>query len=771
MFVPKTQKARGLTALALFSPSYRDLVPAFSVYDSEEGLERLSKLFTTHPGWEAIFARPCPPRPVHGGVESRLVPTLEAAKNVWREANEFQPNSEVMLSYKIPAVASFVWTPGQIVVGEGHDGATSGSSTLTLPCMGVSLDPRLLKAAGIGENEAPYVEGVQPSAHHTLPANLVQLRAGPPSSFSSPNFIPKMMEVKKKVKAEGDLIEWRNTLDLIKDLEGVVVDHCGGSLLSHYSVSAIQAGVAVITTHHPQIGDLLIPPSTTEEKTAINFDQIARGIIAGIAAATSTPIDIPTFTSLMCRAGLFSLHHISAVMERDPLLAGAGIGFLYLLGITACLGEYRYYTKTSKSREQVYHTAIQSPFSERLYLPEAFKRFREEDRGGVGGVRWAECLRLTIKVENALLDFVKAPTEKAWGELVNETNIMINAAHNGGWWFNKFGSEALFQAISGDVLEGIAYTAYATFYMRKVVEKTVSSQESRVETIGGLLLDCKRSTISVEPIKPVLVRASNVIPDFSSHTLTVFARKKSWARFAITEEEEKKIVEGVLAAGASPILTLVHTFDTEQSSEPLAISIVGGLGSVVKVQGTLLEYGVDPDVQLKEITHLGAVINSILNQAFYLPDTLTPRVCEECFRVFFTPSGEKKCLRCDPFSGAMQCTCCAAPFTRLFIIPETVCENTFSGAKFCLQCFYTQLLARRKEIGKRFDVPDNVEEEEMVGCLDRHCFGSNSAGKGAVGCLHHLGPVSSTRITLQTLINEGEKEKDDDHGKGAENVE
>src|SRR5882757_8204135 len=149
----RTQKARGLLRLA--GNFFSHVATPEAVLQCEEDV--VEDGYTDELLIKGLhFARPCPKRPRHGFVDSRVVKSVEELKGVVRETLKEDPEGEVMVMKFIPSRLNVVWTPSMLTVGKGHDGATCGKDTINIPLSGKNpLPPSLLSEAGIGEGEWP----------------------------------------------------------------------------------------------------------------------------------------------------------------------------------------------------------------------------------------------------------------------------------------------------------------------------------------------------------------------------------------------------------------------------------------------------------------------------------------------------------------------------------------------------------------------------------------------------------------------------------------
>lgn len=145
---PRTQKAKGIVALSdagLSVPWFRVIADADDIPDAIKFLRYRSVTYA--------FARPCPSRPRHGFVESRPVnltnPEKAAAeiRALLEHARDFDPLAEIVLMNYLPAEYNVIVTPGAVVIGPEHDGATAGIDTITIPWIG--FDPEHPRNAAV----------------------------------------------------------------------------------------------------------------------------------------------------------------------------------------------------------------------------------------------------------------------------------------------------------------------------------------------------------------------------------------------------------------------------------------------------------------------------------------------------------------------------------------------------------------------------------------------------------------------------------------------
>ena len=428
---------------------------------------------------KAYFARSCPPKPEHGYLESVPLESKAHLKELLEKTLKLHPDSEIMLMPLIKyLVGSFVWTPQSVAFGPSNDGATAGKGSVRLPLVPVQLAKELLDAAGIPEGETPFVEGLAQTEQRS---HLVQLRYGPNVPMSL-DFVPEDVEVKSVVKAEGDLMEFAVK---VKGLEaGTVVEHVGGTLLSHYGVHCLTNGVPILTTRCPEVGEKLraTPKWAAEQKP----EEVARWTMFALRDAASRNWTVNDYANA-CSASLFLVHH-SAALGDHPELVGAAMAILVKLCAAACHGEARHASNDDMhgvSRTGVFKRRLQNSFEAFAALDRKRQMFEQLGTrySSVGGQAWAQCTTVTIDLIEAIKDLAEKPNQETLAAALSQANVAVNEAHNGGWWLNKFVLEQVFDACSTGspvaagyalpgvlgILEGVAHVKPAV--MKRVAEK------------------------------------------------------------------------------------------------------------------------------------------------------------------------------------------------------------------------------------------------------------------------------------------------------------
>lgn len=406
---PRTQKARGIAALARFYTG--DLVPPFAVHSAQT--VRPDQLI-------GFFSRPCPMRPRHGFVDSRKVDSIEEGSELIRQTLDADPDAEIVTMPLIEAACSGIWTSGLLTLGEGHDGATAGISAWTLPVLGNLVMADAIVEAGV-EN-TPYVEILWPGTEGAY--HLVQLRDGP-ALPQTPDYIPEPIKVEEVILAQGDLLAWETKMQEARP--GTVVYHPNGSLASHYAIHAVLNHVPLLTSHEPHVGDQLVVAGPVSND-APDIDALQ----AGFHLATRLTVSYETAAEAM----LAGCHHTSVWTGRHDGMLGLALGFAYRLCVTAALGEMRHAPGhgDDRNRGDIYDACWKKTHlaSTRSEFEEALVAFHDLVwKYNFGGAKWFEFARWAAILHNHLVNRRGHSSLKA-------LNHLVHCVHNTGWAFNKF---------------------------------------------------------------------------------------------------------------------------------------------------------------------------------------------------------------------------------------------------------------------------------------------------------------------------------------------
>lgn len=441
---PRTQKARGIYAL------WRKGLLNYPITIYQAPLTKHSDDF------KPVMARPCPSRPRHGFVDSRVVKTPQELNAVLAETLQHDPRGEVLCMPYLKETYSAVVTNDSIVFGKGTNGATAGKKAVTIPCL-TSLEntlnlPSLILPFRNGKHEMvdvpmsryiSYRPSMQRLFVETVGPHTVQLRTGPlvSSDHTSttkwspiPIVIPAMVYT---VDADVDFLEYEKNLDELKRTHPAkfVVHFPGGSLLSHLAVQAIAKNVPItVERAKPKVGCAVHFPKTADAlPVRIPF---RKACMTGIKLANTIYIDDQSLkwaAAIIQGIGPMTKTHASAQL----LLAAAVV--LMRAGTGICLGEYRHFfdkgpgrygfipsapfgptfefgyvaLDDTPCRSSIYDAAFSEDWSQiqtvrefQTYLHAALHDFNAYPwQGAFGGQKWGQCTQATLDIMAATLPF------------------------------------------------------------------------------------------------------------------------------------------------------------------------------------------------------------------------------------------------------------------------------------------------------------------------------------------------------------------------------
>lgn len=338
-----TQKARGVAFMG------RNNYDVFNTLDF--------RVWPNHRGTKyPIFARPCPVRPRHGFVDSRVVQSDSEMLSLVTETLQADREAEVLLMRPLDAKWSAIVNPGGVVFGRGNDGATSGRDSLAVPapstreCIFEAIFQRtyekVREETGI-ENE-PYLELVAEDKP-TRPF-LVQLRDGPAVKLTSRS-IPQTMTVECIDETHDvDLMVWERHINKLAKqsyAENTVIWLPGHTLASHYAVHAVINNLAVVCEDvAPEIGAVLEPD---DDAPMGKLNLSARRKLARCLRGLQDLRTIPHFGST--RTAEFSIAAFHASQFWDDA------GHLLQLRALALTAIVRYITAACAGEDRHFNTA------------------------------------------------------------------------------------------------------------------------------------------------------------------------------------------------------------------------------------------------------------------------------------------------------------------------------------------------------------------------------------------------------------------------------
>ena len=406
-----------------------------------------------------LFARPAPSKPRHGYIDSRVVKSVEEASALLKQVLADDPEGEVIFCPFLKSTWNMIWTPGSLVVGPGHDGATAGKRTITIPLAGVmpkEFTPEFLTCCRIGSEEWPFVEAVwhKQLAHYmSQAAVLTQLRAGPKVSFGG-DYIPHSVEVEEVVHADQTMFkdrDWEVLVGSLSGKEGVVIWHPNGARTDHFSIHAFTHRIPILYGKNPpKIGDFLEQLEGQKEET---FDPLAmlRGLQVGdrfklISSGNRHNTD--SAVSFL----LLALHNVTALTGAESKWIGLAAALMLRLGTTALTGESRHLPRpeTKPSRSTVYEKVFQFNLTrQRSRVNSLVNIFRYGywPSSGYGGPKWANCGGALVGLFEAVRILARDSSPDSAAGVVRALNVAVNQAHNGGWWLNKFENQEAFKQI------------------------------------------------------------------------------------------------------------------------------------------------------------------------------------------------------------------------------------------------------------------------------------------------------------------------------------
>lgn len=443
----------------------------------------------------ALFARPCPTRPRHGFVESRVVRSYEDIEKVYLETLAQDPDGELILMPVLTGKYSGVASNAGVAYGLGNDGVTGGGKGIFIPA---PATPNKIMRVGFysylstpecsqrhGISQSPYLELVEDNGSLVL----VQLRDGPEQPTTQ-DYIPRG-EVITKVLTPNILtdIEWGDHPDLLEwetriqaevkannGPQGLCVSLPDASLAAHAAVHAIQLQVAVVTSRPVAMGeDLVRVTDTVQPLTQADCLRLRDWLAHYAKPRTEAP---SRYNSALLAPGV--VHASSLWGNDDHLLALRALGVTELarLFIAAAAGECRHWWNNGPGRgysnhngalarpiatplvmlgkkygrevqysnyldrDLVYETAFNVPWeslhSLALRLRRDFRTSGWKVRNSYGGLKWAEIAQAGADIVEAINMFAQSPKASEWSRVIWAANKGLALAHNSGKVLTKW---------------------------------------------------------------------------------------------------------------------------------------------------------------------------------------------------------------------------------------------------------------------------------------------------------------------------------------------
>ena len=453
---PRTQKGRGIRVLVKLG-----YLPQKQVFLCRKNQDP-TKLLVELPKGTKIMARPCPSKPRHGFVDSRVVKSTEDLNKVIEQTLAQDPHGEVICMPYLPADYSAVLTNNGITIGKGTDGATAGTSAIHIPCnsdleYSIGINDHYISCRDGRKHPRPvrclrYISHDKTKTRlflETVGDKVVQLRTGPlmnsgnesahtwsPYSVVSPRMV-------YTVTGEEDFLEYEQFLDEMKTAHGagnVIVHFPSGSLLSHFAVQAVAKGIPVVTgktSKIPKVDQLYRFGSVAELVVfgSAYRQAVSRGIKLG---AVTTPNQDTLSWAIAVIQGLGSA---TKVIPSVGLIVAASM-VLMRAGTAVCLGEYRHFFRKGPglhkyqplgplgiplgyrfvkdevmaNRDTVYKevftnydwTSIDTYYLMQQYMFAAKFDFKHRPwRSSYGGPKWGDCTEAAMSVFEAMLPIIR----------------------------------------------------------------------------------------------------------------------------------------------------------------------------------------------------------------------------------------------------------------------------------------------------------------------------------------------------------------------------
>lgn len=490
----RTQKAAGIYILEMSGKLYggHNSLPTMLIQSTDEVEHINEEIFELE-----VKARPCPKRPRHGGVPSRVVTNKDELRQVWQRAQEEDPEAELLIQPNIRASHNYILTSSTLSYGPGCDGATAGKDSRLLR-LGPGQFPfksdedmqQMFKEARLEPGQEGYIEAVRAQNRDEL--YIVQLRGGPQVPATR-DYVPHEMRVDSvyTLDASSDnvteekLLAWERLLPTLGP--GSVVYHPRSTITSHYGVQCLTHGIPYVTSFEPRVGQVLEPQGDYEQH---DYDAVRDGMHAGLHSKLASYEYERNFGRLQDHtlAPIFAIHN--AVVERSQYgswLLGFSAARLWRMMAMACVGEMRHFRGLHRVRleweepDALLNKSIEPPpwMSREDWDPEPWLKYyllkyggthAEKGRdyayndtwpmshqellgcltastrsflthhwsNGVGGLNWGRSGLCTLELYEAMVHVSRRPTKRAISQLISRANKAVNLVHNGGKLLDKF---------------------------------------------------------------------------------------------------------------------------------------------------------------------------------------------------------------------------------------------------------------------------------------------------------------------------------------------
>lgn len=423
-YQPRTQKGRGIEWLdthSLILPTNKHVFfPASFNHDVKESYNF------------PLFVRPCPEKPRHGFVDSRLVHDLYGLRTVVDETRKAENGAEIGLCKRLDAEASAVLANNILTLGPGNDGATAGhSDCVELPIVQPELVDTIPKNI-VADDEAPFFELVY--TRNSIIPTLVQLRSGPRIAMSR-DFIPADTTVATILEGDEDcdLLEWEK---IVEDAGPGTVIHTS-TMSCHYAIHGVINNVPVITTHMPALGEVL--EKNTGATPKIDPDDFRNGFTSAFNVTDrDNPGDIDAYLRGWFKTTLGILHNAAPIIQAGRgWLLGYASGLFVNIVYALSYGELSHWKGgttdwTDMDYGNIYRRTIKESTVDSIVdnLIFAYEKFMDTQwSASFGGPKWGDVVTGAIDVINAISGSPEG--------CVAALNRAVNKEHNNGWFLNK----------------------------------------------------------------------------------------------------------------------------------------------------------------------------------------------------------------------------------------------------------------------------------------------------------------------------------------------
>jgi len=463
----KTQKAKGIVTLYEYrhgtsttisrSVGY-ELLETTSVYPYNKDLSK----------YKHLFVRPCPTRPRHGFVDSRVVQGIYQFNNVVMAAKSVDPQAEFICMELANGNNSALLTPDLLTLSNARTGCTGNAHNgikIVLPFDTHQYISDSMKLCA--EVTYPYIEMVE----HNRTLNVVQLRDGPPIKGVVNDYIPRKVIVENMITCHDDLMIFESQIMNCDPNSTIVYAH-GVPITSHYGAHAMKNGIAFINKMKVYQGMVLEPTVDDKPKKYTMLRNLICRLMKEPLIAMFPITPAPGRHQSQQMRGLAKVGvlggHGSVVWDVENvhtcnIIAHSLLSFIGTYA-TSLYGELRYYR--SRAEDSPYenkrvtqcgaiNTNLRSEvYTKLLYIP-VNKVIRnlaaiEADflapiwSESYGGGNWARSAWSMHELIKELTYFLNNPCQASWNAVLGQWHRCINEEHNGGRILSKFMPEEVF---------------------------------------------------------------------------------------------------------------------------------------------------------------------------------------------------------------------------------------------------------------------------------------------------------------------------------------